>query len=155
MATNRAPSSLPTALSFKKSSHRLLRKEGLLSQVLSLQKGRDRAQEEQTCSEHPSRKASASCPIFHRTRKGLCSQEEDHLGREEGGVQTPFPRLVLRPPGRALSPDHPSGISNSTTGHSTFCLPKLQEWGKLGLGDPTAFISNLLSGKDRGYKVSP
>ena len=59
MATNRAPSSLPTALSFKKSSHRLLRKEGLLSQVLSLQKGRDRAQEEQTCSEHPSRKASA------------------------------------------------------------------------------------------------
>lgn len=153
MATNRAPSSAHS-FELQEVISQAAEKGGLVGYPPCRKKEMEH-RKNRLGSEHPSRKASASCPIFHRTRKGLCNRDEDHLGREEGGGQTPFPRLVLRPPGRALSPDHPAGISNSTTGHSTFCLPKLQGCGKLVPGDPTAFISNLLSGKDRGYKVSP
>lgn len=96
-------------------------------------------------------------PVRFSTEQGKACAVERKTTWERGkrrGADT-VPQASAASTRESPVSDHPAGISNSTTGHSTFCLPKLQGCGKLVPGDPTAFISNLLSGKDRVHKVSP
>lgn len=88
---------------------------------------------------------------FHRTRKGLCSREEDHLGRE-GGADTAPQASAASSPGESVSRS-PCRYLKLTTGHSTFLPQSCKDAGNSLQGTPQ-LISNLLSGKDRGQGVS-
>ncbi|CAI9159431.1 unnamed protein product [Rangifer tarandus platyrhynchus] len=105
-------------------------------------------------SEHPSRKTPASCPVFHRTRKGLCSREKDHLGREGGRADT-VPRARAVSSRESPVPYHPAGVRNPYHWPSNLLPSRAAKTGETHSRGPQSFYSNLLSGKHRGYKGSP
>lgn len=114
-ATNRVPSWLPKSLSFNKSSHRLPRNQETWGDPAGEGK-RQRHRKNRLGSEHHSRKRPTSYLVQPGTRKGLCGQGEELLGRE-GGAET-IPQAGAASTRKALIPHHAARACNSTAGHS-------------------------------------